>query len=60
MIMIISSAERDIVGERAKEGSDSNYAPPSHPVVVGCRWRYFVSKGDGIHVYCWKCFSRIV
>jgi len=39
MIRIIFSAETDIVGERTKEGSNSNYVRPSHQVVVGCRWR---------------------
>jgi len=51
MIRIISSAEWDIVGERAKVGSDSNYVRPSHQVVVGYCWRFCVSKGKGIHVY---------
>jgi hypothetical protein len=50
MIGIISSAERDFVGERAKVGNDSNYVLPSHQVVVGCRWKYCVSKGKGNHV----------
>jgi hypothetical protein len=51
MIRIISSAERDTTGERAKEGGDSSYVRPSHQVVLPCHWRYFGCKVNGIHVY---------